>query len=421
VGQEKGIIVESTSQGTITELTDSIMASIRKDAGAQELPNIFAAYADTAYEADSLGYVADLSPYFTDEELDQFIDGYIEEGRFSSDGTLKLFPVAKAVEVFTLNKTDWDKFAIATGASEEELATIEGVCEVAKQYYEWTDAQTPEANDGKAFFGRDAMANYMIIGYRQLAGEMFSVKDGEVTLSFERDALKKLWDCYYIPYIHGYFSSAGRFRSDDIKTGDIICCVGSSASANYFPEEVILNDEESYPIEMETLVCPGFADGENYATQQGAGMVVVKSDEKSEQASVEFLKWFTQDEQNIRFSVASGYLPVTKSTNDIAKITENITVEENVEKTLISSFELISKNNMYTTKPFEKASDARSILENAIQDIAVQDRETVKNNLDKGMTLEEATETFCSEDYFDKWYEELKRELEDVISDAKEE
>jgi multiple sugar transport system substrate-binding protein len=172
---------------------------------------------------------------------------------------------------------------------------------------------------------------------------------------------------------------------------------------------------------METLVCPGFADGESYATQQGAGMVVVKSDEKSEQASVEFLKWFTQDEQNIRFSVASGYLPVTKSANDITKITENITVEENVEKTLISSFELISKNNMYTTKPFEKASDARSILENAIQDIAVQDRETVKNNLDKGMTLEEATETFCSEDYFDKWYEELKRELEDVISDAKEE
>ena len=66
-----------------------------------------------------------------------------------------------------INKTDWDKFAKATGADISDLKTLEGLTATAKAYYEWTDSQTPKAGDGKAFFGRDAMANYFIIGAKQ--------------------------------------------------------------------------------------------------------------------------------------------------------------------------------------------------------------------------------------------------------------
>ena len=57
-------------------------------------------------------------------------------------------------------------------------------------------------------------------------------------------------------------------------------------------------------------------------------MVVLKSEEKEQQAAVEFLKWFTSDKQNIAFSNASGYLPVTKSANDLDKITDEVEVNE---------------------------------------------------------------------------------------------
>ena len=50
-----------------------------------------------------------------------------------------------------LNKTDWEKFANATGASTNDLNTIEGVTKVAEQYYNWTDSLTAAPNDGKAF------------------------------------------------------------------------------------------------------------------------------------------------------------------------------------------------------------------------------------------------------------------------------
>lgn len=415
-GKEKGVFVEATSQGTINDLEQNLLAAIHKDAGAEEIPDIFAAYADTAYEVDQLGYAADLTSYFSEEELECFVGDYLEEGYLNSD-TLNILPVAKSVELLMLNQTDWELFAEDTGARKEDLETMEGICRVAEQYYQWTDAKTDKPNDGKAFFGRDSMANYMIIGYRQLAGEVFARENDKTVLHFDKDAVKKLWDCYYIPYIKGYFTSKGRFRSDDIKTGDIICYIASSSSATYFPGEVILNDEESYPIEMEVMACPRFEDGDAFAVQQGAGMVVAKSDEKSELASATFLKWLTQDEQNIRFSIESGYMPVTKSANNIEKITDNVNISDNVKRTLEYSLEMVRDNTMYTTKPFKNGSKARDILAYSIQDRANEDRETVEQRLAEGLDAEEAAAEFCTEEYFNGWYQEVKEHLEAIVTE----
>lgn len=415
VGKEKGIIVESASQGTVSDLEENVMNSINGKAGADKIPNIFAAYGDTAYQVDKHDYAVDLTKYFTDKELDKYVDGYIEEGRFLGDGSLKIFPIAKSTEILMLNQTDWDIFANETGAVIDDLQTIEGITKIAKQYYEWTDAKTATPNDGKAFFGRDANANYMIIGYHQLANEMFEVEKGQVKLNFERDVVKKLWDNYFIPYINGYFNASGRFRSDDMKTGNIIACVGSSSSATYLPKEVILNDEDSYPIEITMMPSPKFADGADYAVQQGAGMVVTKSNDKEQLASIEFLKWFTQDEQNIQFAMSSSYLPVTKNANNIEKISENIELKGNVKKSLISSLETTKDNKMYTTKAFEKGTTARSIMENSMSTLAKEVREQVIANLNAGMSLQEATTSFTNDEYFDTWYNQVKNQLEELV------
>ena len=73
-----------------------------------------------------------------------------------------------------INATDWQTFADATGASLDELSTLEGVTETAKRYYEWTDSLTPDVpDDGKAFYGRDSMSNYFIIGMKQMGVDAF--------------------------------------------------------------------------------------------------------------------------------------------------------------------------------------------------------------------------------------------------------
>ena len=187
VGAEQGIAVESVSQGSVDDLKNHVLAAAQGKVGAEEIPNIFAAYSDTAYTLNELGLVADLSPYFTADELNQYIDSYLTEGQFSDQNELRIFPVAKSVELFLLNQTDWEAFAAATGASTDGFATVEGLAATAQSYYEWTDSLTPEPNDGKAFFGRDAMANYLIIGARQLGVDLVTVEDGVPQLHFDHD------------------------------------------------------------------------------------------------------------------------------------------------------------------------------------------------------------------------------------------
>ena len=295
-GREKGIRVESASQGSMSDLETNVMDAAQGKVGAAAMPNIFSAYADTAYALDQMGMLVDLSQYLTEDERAQYVQGYLDEGDFDGDGSMKIFPVAKSTELMFLNETDWEKFARATGAAYDDLSTVEGLVATAGAYYDWTDAQTPEPDDGKALFGRDAMANYMLVEARQLGDTLFEVQDGKMTLNFDKDVARKLWDNYYVPFVKGWFAAIGRFRSDDIKVGNVLAYVGSNSSATFFPTQVMVNDTESYDIDMTVLPSPKFAGGEDVAVQQGAGMVVTAGTEEEINASVEFLKWFTQPE-----------------------------------------------------------------------------------------------------------------------------
>lgn len=155
--------MESYSYGSVSDLEQAVSESLSGTVGAEDLPDIFSSYADTAYAVQKEDKLTDLTQYFSDEELSKYVDSYIQEGYFTQDDSLYLLPVAKSTEIMMINKTDWDKFASATGSSLDELATIEGVVSVAEKYYNWTDAQTPDvANDGKAFYGRDAMAKSVL-------------------------------------------------------------------------------------------------------------------------------------------------------------------------------------------------------------------------------------------------------------------
>ena len=52
----------------------------------------------------------------------------------------------------------------------------------------------------------------------------------------------------------------GKFRSDDVKTGDIICYTGSTASAAYFPDRVV-DDNGTHEIGYRIIMPPTFEGG----------------------------------------------------------------------------------------------------------------------------------------------------------------
>ena len=408
VGKEKNITVESYSQGSVNDLEAQVMAAAQGKVGASAMPNIFMAYADTAYAMDQMGELADLAPYFTDEERAAYVDSYLTEGDFDDSGSIKIFPVAKSTELLFLNDTDWKPFAAATGARYSDLETVEGLVKTAEAHYNWTDAQTDTPNDGKALFGRDAIANYMLIGAKELGDTIFDVKDGKMTMGLSEDVARKLWDNYYVPYIKGWAAASGRFRSDDIKIGSILAYIGSNSSATYFPTQVMLSDTESHDIELKVLPTPHFEGGKKVAVQQGAGMAVAKTTDAEVEASVVFLKWFTQPENNIAFAVGSGYLPVTHAANDMDAIhSSGLALTGNMKNVLMEAVDAVNTNEMYTTKAFEGGTDARSKLGYSMIDLATAGRATVEERLAAGESAEEAEAEFLTDEYFEAWYQSL--------------
>lgn len=407
VGAEKGIIVDAYSPGSITDLTNALEEAAEGKVGAMDMPDIFATYVDTAKHLDELGVLAELDQYFTKEELAEYVPSYITEGRFDAEGHLKVFPIAKSTEVLCVNKTDWDKFAAATGAKAENLATWEGLTEIAGAYYDWSG--------GSAFFGRDAFANYMLIGSRQLGKEIFRVEGEKVILQFEEEIIRKLWENYYIPYVKGYFLKEGRYASDDAKTGKIIAYIGSSSGASFFPLEVY-REEEGYPIEHLILPVPNFEGTEPCIVQQGAGMAVTKSNQTKEYASSIFLKWFTDGERNVRFALESAYMPVKIKENNMDVLNQrmeeqNLEISPILKDVLKVSIQETNEYTLFTSKAFDKGYDARSILEEGMQDTAKEDRAWLL----KQENQEEAIKKLLSEEYFQTWYRTAKAKLDEVI------
>ncbi len=413
VGKEKGIIIDAYSYASVPELAEAVLASGNKEVGAAAMPDIFAAYPDNALIIDNLGLVADLAPYFTEEELALYRPEFIEEGRLTSDGGIKIIPVAKSTEIMYINKTDFDKLLLHSSYpfSIDKLSTWEGIAELSEAYY---------LAEGEAFFGIDSIPNFMIVAARQLGQDIYNSESGTVGFNLSEENARKIWDYLYAPYIKGHYASFGRFRSDDIKSGDLLAYVGSTASTLYFPTEIETGKDEVTPIECVTIPYPYFEGGEKIAVSQGAGMVVSKSDEVRESAAVDFLKWFTLPENNMEFAVSTGYMPVQNEALNYDSIIELIEQEGNAPSAVISSTETIykaalSSYTLYTNKPFEGSYEVRSAMESSILEGISADLATLNERVAAGEVREDVIAELINDEHFKKWYDRLVELMQETL------
>ena len=77
---------------------------------------------------DQMHGIVDLNKYFSDDELDEYIEGYVQDGNILNNGKLKVFPVAKSTEILTINKTDFDIHEVIRNTA----ASFEGTCTAKK-------------------------------------------------------------------------------------------------------------------------------------------------------------------------------------------------------------------------------------------------------------------------------------------------
>ena len=434
IGREKGIIVDPISQGGVNELADKLFATAKGEPGAGDMPDVFGAYSDTAYDLDALGMVASLDKYLSIDEINEYIEGFVNEARSLPGGQFKIFPIAKSTELLYVNKTDWDIFVNTVmekdilnkydNVSDKLLSTWEGIYKAAEVYNKWTDELTPDIpNDGKALFGIDSVANFQFIANKQLGVDLLSISNGKGTVNIDRTAQKRIWNFYYKGMVNGYFAALGRFRSDDVKTGNMLMYIGSSTAGTYMPTKVTTSDGRMYNIKSMILPLPVFEGGNKVAVQQGAGMAVKKSTPEKEYAAVVFLRYFTETKRNIDFVFDSSYLPVKKESIESKELLQKINSlksSENVQNINISmaidrSLEQIKNYKMYSILPFAGSYGARKVLESMTSSISIDARRKVLDKIKLGSSMDAAVAEQTSDDLFSVYTKKIAESIEKEI------
>lgn len=415
VGAENGVIVESIAKGSILELETAVSNSAKGVINSEPMPDIFSSYPDKAIEIAGLGMIADLNTYFTPNEQEKYVSNFLTDGIMNRHQLL-ILPIVKSTEVLYLNGTAWKEFSAATGIDLDALRTWEGIYETARQYYFWTDKRTPDiAWDGESMIGLDSIANYIIIGNKQLGKEMIDASRKEIVIDLP--ILRRAFDVYVKAMAMEYFNAGGKFRSDNMKSGDLIGYTGSSSSVAYFPTWIEKNGIRQ-DIELIALPYPKFAGGNPFVIQQGAGMCVAKSNPKSEKGAVLFLKWFTEKDQNLNFAMNSGYLPVAidayrnENFQDyIHKLHDGTTGKENIAAVYEVSLEQISTRSTYAAKPFDGSYKIRSILQSTLT-AAVEDTKNAALELKaNGLSEEQILQNLNMDARFELWVDTLKKKL----------
>ena len=378
IGKEKGIKIDVAAISSSKELNESLAMIANDDPGAPEMPDIFTGYPKIAVQFQEKGMLTNLDEYFTKKELDTYVDEFIQEGRLSDDG-LYVFPIAKSTEILYLNQTLFDAFSQETGVKADELATFEGLARLSLKYYQWTDAKTPAIEgDGKQFFSSDAWFNVAEVGIEQLGGDFLDV-NGEIIL--DSDNYSHIFQTLFTPSIEGGFAIYDGYSSDLSKTGDLVCSTGSSAGILFYGDTITYTDGTVEQVEYSILPYPIFEGGRKVALQRGGGLMVAKSDKKTEYAASVFIKWLTAAEQNMEFISQTGYLPVTKKAFEEDMPAHLETVEDaRIKKMLVAVLSMYDSYQFFTAPNNSNFDTVSKEYEKKFKQLMTDQREAYLSN-----------------------------------------
>ena len=267
---------------------------------------------------------------YTQAQLDDFIEGYYNEGKSFGDGKMYTLPFLKSTEVLYYNKTAFDNWATIYNS---ETLNGEANPNYKNEAYnikvpttwdemEETCAKIKALEPQSTPLGYDSEANWFITMCEQLkSGYTSAEKVDGTNYLFNNETNWNFMAKFASWYANGYVTTkelSGAYTSDLFKlaedeVGKSYMCIASSAGATH--QRPAANADGSYPFEVGIAPIPQVnADNKKVISQGPSVCIFDKKNPQEVVASWLFVKYLTTSvEFQAEFSMASGYVPVLKS------------------------------------------------------------------------------------------------------------
>ena len=246
----------------------------------------------------------------TEEQIDNYIDGFYNEGRAYGDDKMYTLPFSKSTEVLYYNKTFFEANNLKVPTTWDEM---EQVCN-------WIKTNYPNSTP----LGYDSEANWFITMCEQYGSPYTSATkvDGTNYL-FNNEANWAFVEKFASWYAKGWVTTkelSGGYTSDSFKKaegelGKSYMSIGSSAGAVHQAPDLV-NGE--YPFEAGIAPIPQVDANNPKVISQGPSVCIFQQENEQEvYASWLLVKFLTTDVVfQASFSEASGYVPVIENVND---------------------------------------------------------------------------------------------------------
>ena len=288
----------------------------------------------------------------TQEQIDDFIDGFYNEGREFGDGLMYTMPMSKSTEVLYYNKTFFEQYNLKVPTTWEEM---EEVCKKIK-----------EIDPDCIPLGYDSEANWFITMCEQYGSDYTSATGEHFLFDNEtnRNFVARFRDWYEKGYVTtqelsgGYTSTL--FTKDPSETGNSYMCIGSSAGARH---QMPKNYDGSFKFEVGIAPIPQVNPQNPKAVAQGPSLCIFKDSNPDEVlASWLFVKFLTTNvDFQTEFALTSGYMPVLESVVEHPVYREILTMANGYESLpLLSAKVSLEQADAYYASPaFNGSSVAR--------------------------------------------------------------
>ena len=290
----------------------------------------------------------------TQEQKDDFIEAYYEEGAIFGDGKMYTLPFAKSTEVLYYNKTFFDAHEELTEpTSDMTWEQIFALC-----------AEIKKIDSNCVPLGIDSESNLFITLCEQ-SNSPYTSATGEHFL-FDNDVNRAFVQKFHDWYQSGYFTTETinkSYTSNLFKEQKSYMSIGSSAGAQYQAPDV---KDGKADFEVGIVSIPQINPEKPKSISQGPSVCIFKQENPQEViASWLFVKFLTTEIQfQAMYSETSGYVPVLKS------VFENQVYQDHLASangyldgiTALSAKTckaLVEENAYYTSPAFIGSSKAR--------------------------------------------------------------